>query len=82
MITLIDEAENEGGINSQEGELIRSAIEFNDTDVEEILTPRVDVIAIEEDTPMQEIAQIFRLHGYSRLPVYRGSIDTIIGVLA
>ena len=81
LITLIDEAENEGGINSQEGELIRSAIEFNDTDVEEILTPRVDVIAIEEDTPMQEIAQIFRLHGYSRLPVYRGSIDTIIGVL-
>jgi CBS domain containing-hemolysin-like protein len=81
LMTMVDEAENEGGINSEESELIRSAIEFNETDVEAILTPRVDVIAIDENTDMQEIARIFRLYGYSRLPVYRGTIDTIIGVL-
>ncbi|MHB1315333.1 MAG: HlyC/CorC family transporter [Christensenellales bacterium] len=81
LITIVDEAQNEGGIDENEGELIRSAIEFNDLDVGDILTPRVDIIAIEENSSMEDIAAIFRKEGFSRLPVYRGSIDNIIGVL-
>lgn len=81
LLTIVDEAQNEGGIDEHEGELIRSAIEFNDLDVKDILTPRVDVIAIDVDSSMEEIGQNFRENNYSRLPVYRESIDDIIGVL-
>lgn len=81
LITLVDEVESEGGIGAHEGELIRSAIEFNDLDVEEILTPRVDLIAIEEKAPIEEIKELFIAHGFSRLPVYRNTIDHIIGVI-
>ena len=49
--------------------------------VEEILTPRVDVIAVEDDLPLDEVAQTFAESGYSRLPVYHGTIDNIIGVV-
>ena len=81
LITYVDEAEFEGGINSEESELIRSAIEFNDIEVDAILTPRVDIVAIDENESMDSIAQLFRLNGFSRFPVYRGSVDTIVGVL-
>lgn len=79
--TMVDEAENGGGIDRGEGELLRSAIEFHDMTVEEICTPRVDVVAVEENDSMEEIGEIFRTHGLSRLPVYRETIDSIIGVI-
>ena len=50
-------------------------------EVEEILTPRVDVIAVEDDTSLDEVARTFAESGYSRLPVYHGTIDNIIGVV-
>ena len=81
LITIIDEAEETGSLDEQESELIRSAIEFNDVDVEDILTPRVDIVAIAEDAPIDDIAETFRTQRFSRLPVYRGSIDNIIGLL-
>ncbi|MBE6571456.1 MAG: HlyC/CorC family transporter [Ruminococcaceae bacterium] len=81
LITIIDEAEEGGSLDEQESELIRSAIEFNDVDVEDILTPRVDIVAIPEDAPIDEIAGIFRSQRFSRIPVYRDSIDNVIGVL-
>ena len=81
LITIIDEAEEDGSFDEQESELIRSAIEFNDVDVEDILTPRVDIIAVSEETPLDEIAEIFRKQRFSRLPVYRDSIDNVVGVL-
>lgn len=81
LITIIDEAEEGGSLDEQESELIRSAIEFNDVDVEDILTPRVDIIAIPEDAPIDEISEVFRKQRFSRLPVYRDSIDNVIGVL-
>ena len=61
--------------------LIRSAIEFDDVEVEEILTPRVDVVAVEDNTSLDEVAQTFAESGYSRLPVYHDTIDNIIGVV-
>lgn len=81
-ITMVEEANEDGDIEDHEAEIITNALEFNDLDVGEILTPRIDVIAIEidEDT-IEDIELKYRDSGYSRLPVYEDSIDNIIGVL-
>ena len=76
-----DQAESEGGLDQHESRLIRAAIEFHDLEVEEILTPRVDIVAVEDTDSMEEIAKIFAENGYSRLPVYHEDIDNIIGVI-
>ena len=81
LITMVDQAEDEGGLDRHESELIRSAIEFGDMEVEEILTPRVDIVAVEDTATMDEIAKLFAENGYSRLPVYHEDIDDIIGVI-
>ena len=81
LMTMVSEAENDGELTDRESELIRSAIEFDDVEVEEILTPRVDVVAVADDIALEELAQTFAESGYSRLPVYHGTIDNIIGVV-
>ena len=81
LMTMVSEAENDGELTDRESELIRSAIEFDDVEVEEILTPRVDVVAVEDATSSSEVAQTFAESGYSRLPVYHDTIDNIIGVV-
>lgn len=81
ILTFVEEAEQEGGIDEQESELIKSAIEFNDLNAEDILTPRVDVVAIPLDTSSDDIEVIFADCGFSRLPVYEDSVDNIIGIL-
>ena len=81
LMTMVSEAENDGELTDRESQLIRSAIEFDDVEVEEILTPRVDVIAVEDDTSLDEVAHAFAESGYSRLPVYHDTIDNIIGVV-
>lgn len=81
LLTIVDEAQNDGGIGEQEGELLRSAIEFHELDVSDILTPRVDVVAVsDKDTP-EEVAELFRSTGFSRLPYYEDTIDNILGVI-
>ena len=82
LMTMVDEAQSEGDMDAHEGELIRSAIEFNDDrDVLSVLTPRVDVTAIEDTATMDEAAEIFRSSGYSRLPVFHEDMDHIVGIL-
>lgn len=81
LITMVDQAEDEGGLDQHESELIRAAIEFNDLEVEEILTPRVDIAAVEDTATEEEIAKAFAENGYSRLPVYHEDIDDIVGVI-
>ena len=81
LITMVEEAESEGGLEHHESELIRAAIEFNDMEVEEILTPRVDIVAAPDTITMEEFAVLFAENGYSRIPVYHTSIDNIIGVV-
>ena len=82
LMTMVDEAESEGDMEHHEGELIRSAIEFNDDrDVLSVLTPRVDVTAIEDNATMDEAAELFRMSGYSRVPVYHEDMDHIVGIL-
>ncbi|MBR0514465.1 MAG: HlyC/CorC family transporter [Clostridia bacterium] len=81
LITIIDEAQTEGDIEEDEGELIRSAIEFNDQDASDIMTPRVDVTAIEDTATPEEAADLFRKTWYSRIPVYHEDLDHIVGIL-
>lgn len=81
LLTMVEEAQNDGEIDPHESELIRNAIEFNDIEVMDIHTNRVDVVAVDVNTDKDEIERIFRKHGYSRLPVYKNSIDNIIGIL-
>ena len=81
LVTMVDQAETEGGLDQHESELIRAAIEFNDLEVEEILTPRVDIVAVEDTDSMDDIARAFAENGYSRLPVYHEDIDDIVGVI-
>ena len=81
LITIVEEAENEGGIDAHESELIKSAIEFTDVDVEEILTPRVEILAVDIESGEDEISHAFQESGYSRLPVYQETVDNIVGIL-
>ncbi|MBR1975213.1 MAG: HlyC/CorC family transporter [Clostridia bacterium] len=81
LMSLVDEAEESGTLKEDESELVRSALEFDDLKVEDILVPRVNVYAVEEDTPMDEIRKIFEETGYSRLPVYKDTIDNVIGLI-
>ncbi len=81
LVTMVSEAEHQGGLDQHESQLIRAAIEFNDLEVGEILTPRVDVVAVEDTATAEELAATFAEHGYSRLPVYHESIDNIVGIV-
>ena len=81
LITMVEEAESEGGLEPHESQLIRAAIEFNDMEVAEILIPRVDILAVELGSSEEALAVAFAESGYSRLPVYEGTIDNIIGII-
>lgn len=81
LVEMVDTIEEEGVISEREGELIRSAIEFSDTTVHEILTPRVDVAFVDIDDPVEEILANDEIMRHSRVPVYEGSVDNIIGIL-
>ena len=81
LITMVDEATDEGDMDIGESELIRSAIEFNDQDALDIMTPRVDVTGLEDIATDKEAAETFRQTDYSRLPVFHEDLDHIVGVL-
>ena len=81
LMTMIDEAQTEGDIEEEEGELIRSAIEFNDQNAADIMTPRVDVTALEDTATIETAADVFRDTWFSRIPVYHEDLDHIVGIL-
>lgn len=81
LLLLVDEVERDGGIDSQERELVRNAIEFNDLTAEDILTPRVAVVGIPLEADLETARGLFETSGYTRLPVYQGTIDRIVGVI-
>ena len=78
---IIEDMAEEGTINEEQSELISSALQFGDVTVESILTSRVDVAAIDINMPQEEILQFIKEQNHSRLPVYEGTIDNIIGIL-
>lgn len=81
LLTIVETAHDEGGLDEHESELIRSAIEFEDMAASDIMVPRVNVVAVDEKTPVEAIADVFAAHGFSRLPVYNGTVDSIIGII-
>ena len=81
LVGMVEQAENEGGLDEHESDLIRNATEFNDLDVSDILTPRVDLVAADEDSTMEEIAALFAESGYSRIPLFHDTVDNIVGVI-
>lgn len=81
ILTIVEEATQEGGIDEEEGSLIRSAIEFREMEAGDILTPRIDVEGVELHATKEKIAEVFTETGYSRLPVYEESLDHIVGII-
>ncbi len=81
LLMMVDEAEQEGDIDTDEGDLLRNAIEFSDLKAEDILTHRVDLEALPIDASKKEIAQMFTHSRFSRIPIYEDNIDNIIGVI-
>lgn len=78
---LINVGEKEGKLQPDKGEMITNIFDISDIDVKEIMVPRTDVTAVPEDISTEEIKQIVRETEYSRIPVYRNSLDNIIGIL-
>ena len=81
VLTMVDEAEEDGTLGEQESEMIRQVIAFNDREAIDILIPRVDVAAIPLDATSKELGEAFLETGFSRLPVYDETIDHIVGVV-
>ncbi len=81
LLTIVEEAEQGGGIDEDEGAMLRNVIEFDDIEAIDIMTPRVDVEAVSFDAKKDDVAALFRSTGFSRLPVYKETIDSIIGVI-
>lgn len=81
ILTMVEEAETVGGIDENRSELIQNAIEFDELTAEDVMTPRPEMVAIDSECSKEELAEIFRDTGYSRIPVYEEEIDKIIGVI-
>ena len=81
LLMLVEEVAQDGSLEEHEGDLLRSAIEFSERDAEDILTPRSDLEAVPLSASKEEVARVFSESRYSRLPVYDGSVDNIVGVL-
>lgn len=81
LITIVEEAETEGSLDGERSALIQNAIEFDELEAYDVLTPRVDVEAVEIDEDKEEVGKIFLETGFSRLPVYEENMDKILGVL-
>ena len=81
LLSIVEEAKQGGGIDEQEDMLIRSALEFTEQEAGGIVTPRVDITAVSTEAAKEEIAGVFADTAYSRLPVFEGSIDHIVGII-
>lgn len=79
--TLVEVGAEKGALHEDEKEMITSIFEFRETTVREIMIPRIDMKVIEKNTPLDEIIQLVKKTGVSRIPVYDGTIDNIIGIL-
>ena len=81
LISIIEEAEEDGNLEKSETDLIKSAIEFNELEVGDIFTPRIDITAVKTEATRDEIREVFKESGFSRLPVYNEDLDNIVGIL-
>ena len=81
LISIIEEAAEDGNIDEEESTLIKSAIEFNELEVGDIFTPRIDITAVRSDITKDEMSKVFTESGYSRIPIYDGDLDNIHGIV-
>ncbi|HEY8489931.1 MAG TPA: hemolysin family protein, partial [Dehalococcoidia bacterium] len=81
ILSMVEAGEQEGVVEPLERRMVRGVFELGETRVYEVMVPRVDMQAIPAGTPVDEAVQAFLRAGYSRLPVYRGSVDEIVGIL-
>jgi CBS domain containing-hemolysin-like protein len=78
---IIEDMTDAGSLDEEQGDLVQSALEFADVTVEHVLTARVDMAAVDADWPLEKITHFIQTQRHSRLPVYEGQIDNIIGIL-
>ena len=78
---LIEAGQEEGILEESDRELIQSVVEFGDKTVREVMTPRPEIFAVPIDTTVEQFTELLRTKPYSRVPVYEGSIDHIIGIV-
>lgn len=78
---LVNKSEESGHLNKEERRLINRVFEFSETTVKEAMVPRTEIVGIAEDSTLDEIAEAFQRNGYSRLPVFRESLDDIVGFI-
>ena len=81
LMAIIDEIEDEGVLEQQESNLVRSALQFDEITVDEIITPRVSITAVEVTDSAEEVREKFLSEEYSRMPVYEKTLDNIIGII-
>ncbi len=78
---LVRMGEEQGVLEKDERDMIHSIIAFGDTVVREVMVPRVDMVSVEADAPVEELLEIVRRHGHSRIPVYDDNFDNIVGLV-
>ena len=78
---IIEESEDEGVLETQESNLVRSALEFDEITVDEIITPRVSIVAVDSSDSIDTVRQKFLSEEYSRMPVYEKTLDNIVGII-
>ncbi|RMG22532.1 MAG: HlyC/CorC family transporter, partial [Armatimonadetes bacterium] len=81
LMELVENSDPASGLVEDEREMIHSIIEFGDTVAREVMTPRTDVYAVEVNATLQEVAKLIRDSGHTRIPVYRDTIDNIVGIV-
>ena len=81
LMYLVEEIEDEGVLEEQESDLVRSALQFDEITIEEILVPRVNIAAVEISDSIEKNKDVFFFENYSRLPVYENNIDNIVGII-
>ena len=81
LLTLLHVSEEQGVIEEQEHQMIHGIIEIGDKTVREIMVPRTDIVAVEKRAPLKEIVKVFKEHRHTRLPVFDGDIDHVVGLM-
>lgn len=79
--TLVSVGQEEGVIEEQEKEMINSIFEFGETIAKEVMIPRMDMLAVEKTTPVEQVLDVILSEGYSRIPVYDKTIDNVVGLV-
>ena len=81
LVTLLHVSEEQGVIEEQERDMMHGIIEIGEKSVREVMVPRTDMVAVEQSATLQDIARLFKQHRHTRLPVYKGDLDHIVGLL-